>query len=229
MDDSEARSIGVSVLDPEAIRMLPAVIEPDVLRSLQRLPGVAAASDYSSGLYVRGGDAGQTHIYFDRTRIYNPGHVLGFFSKFNPDVIKDVRLFKGGYPASFGGSLGSVLEIRSKDGNRNESRIGVGLGLMASRVIAEGPHPIGSYMFAARRSTFEPLLAALSHIDNLPSRLYFYDLNGKVTLDISQNDIVTISAYRGADLATMDFFLDGTLDIRFQNGMVAGNWTHRRF
>ena len=226
MGDSEVRNIGVSVLDPEAIKMMPAVIEPDVLRSLQRLPGVAAVSDYSSGLYVRGGDAGQTHVYFDRTRIYNPGHVLGFFSKFNPDVVKDVRLFKGGYPASFGGSLGSVLEIRSKDGNRNESSIGVGLGLLASRVIAEGPHPIGSYMFAARRSTFEPLLSALSHKDNLPSRLYFYDLNGKVTLDISQNDIVTISAYRGADLATMDFFLDGKLDIRFQNEMVAGSWTH---
>ena len=225
-DESEARSIGVAVLDPEAIRVLPTAMEPDVLRALHRLPGVAAVSDFSSGLYVRGGDAGQTHVYFDRARVYNPGHILGFLSRFNPDVIKDVRLFKGGYPASFGGSLGSVLNLRSKDGNRNETHFGISIGLMASRAIVEGPHPKGSYMFAARRSTFEPVFAMLSHIEDLPAKLYFYDLNAKVTFDLSPNDIISVSAYRGADQAKMDFFLDGDLDIQFENSLLAGSWTH---
>ena len=103
--DEEARNIGVVQMKIETIKQLPAILEPDVFRSLQLLPGVKAASDYSSGLYIRGGDPGQTLVLLDRTTVYNPTHVFGFFSTFNPDAIKDVRLYKGGFPASYGGRL----------------------------------------------------------------------------------------------------------------------------
>ncbi len=224
--EDEARNLGVAALNTETVKLLPAVFEPDVFRILQLLPGVTAASDYSSGLYVRGGNPGQTNILLDRTKIYNPSHVFGFFSTFNPDAIKDVRLFKGGFPASYGGSLGSVLDVTNKDGNRRERHGGLSLGMLASRAIIEGPHPKGSYMFAVRRSTLEPLLNVLGDREGIPDRFYFYDLNAKVNLDLTQDDILTVSAYRGADLLELGILGDAELDLRYGNATFTGNWTH---
>ena len=224
--EDEARNLGVAALNVETIRLLPAVFEPDVFRSLQLLPGVKAASDYSSGLYVRGGNPGQTNILLDRTKIYNPSHFFGVFSTFNPDAIKDIRLYKGGFPASYGGSLGSVLDITNKDGNRRERHGAFSLGILAARGIIEGPHPKGSYMFAARRSTLEPLLAAFKDTQGIPERFYFYDLNAKVNFDLTQDDILSISGYRGADKLELELLDDALLDLRYGNGTITGNWTH---
>ncbi len=224
--DDEARRIGVSALNTETIKLLPAVFEPDLFRTLQLLPGVKAASDYSSGLYVRGGNPGQTNILLDRTKIYNPSHFFGVFSTFNTDAIKDVRLFKGGFPASYGGSLGSVLEVTNKDGNRRELHGGISLGLLASRAIVEGPHPMGSYMFAARRSTLEPLLGAFRGTQGIPEKFYFYDLNAKVNFDLTANNRLTISGYRGADQLTLDLLDDASLNLRYGNSTVTGTLTH---
>ena len=224
--EEESRNIGVGQISIQTVKELPTILEPDVFRTLQLLPGVAAASDYSSGLYIRGGNPGQTLILLDRTKIYNPSHVFGFFSTFNPDAIKDLRLFKGGYPAYYGGSLGAVLDVNNKDGNRREYHGGVSLGLLASRAFVEGPYSRGSWMLAVRRSTLEPLLAALDDIDGIPDAFYFYDVNGKFNLDATQNDRVSISFYVGSDHLRLGFFEDASIGLDYGNTTLTGTWVH---
>lgn len=226
-EKEELKSIGTAQVKTELIKSLPSVFEADVFRSIQLLPGVKAASDFSSGLYIRGGSPDQTLILLDRTTVYNPSHFFGFFSTFNPDAIKDVRLFKGGYPAEYGGRLGSVLSIYNKDGNRKEMAGSVTLGMLASRASVEGPIKNGSYMFAARRSTLEPLLAALrQNSDNIPSLFYFLDFNGKVNYDASQNDKFSLAFYSGVDKVTFPFADDAEFKLDYGNQTLSGNWTH---
>ena len=138
-EQEELKNIGSAQVTTETIKALPAIFEADVFRSIQFLPGVKSASDFSSGLYIRGGGPDQTLILLDQTTVYNPSHFFGFFSTFNPDAIKDVRLYKGGYPAEFGGRLGSVLSIYNKDGNRKRVSGTATLGMLASRAAIEGP------------------------------------------------------------------------------------------
>jgi carboxypeptidase-like protein/TonB-dependent receptor-like protein len=220
--------ISVAQLTTETIRSLPAVLEADVFRSLQFLPGVKAASDYSSGLYIRGGSPDQTLILLDRTTVYNPTHFFGFFSTFNPDAIKDVRLFKGGFPAEYGGRIGSVVDIYNKDGNRRKREGRLSLGLLASRAMLEGPHPWGSYMVAFRRSTLEPVLAVLrgADIDGIPDGFYFFDINAKVNLDIGANDKVSVSTYSGRDVLDLPVVDSTRLLLAYGNRTVSLNWTH---
>lgn len=223
----ESRNVGVTQIQVNLIKELPAVLEADVFRSIQLMPGVKAASDFSSGLYIRGGGPDQTLILLDRTTVYNPTHFFGFFSTFNPDAIKDIRLFKGGYPATYGGRLGSVLDVYNKDGNRNEFEGTATLGLLASRVAIEGPYSKGSYMFAARRSTIEPLLAALrQNNDNIPSLFYFYDINGKVNFDAGENDRFSLAFYGGQDNVKFPFATDAQFDLLYGNRTASLNWSH---
>ena len=221
----ERRNIGTAQMSTQLIKNLPPVLEPDVFRSVQLLPGVKAASDFSSGLYVRGGSPDQTLILLDETTVYNPSHFFGFFSTFNPDAVKDVRLYKGGYPAEFGGRLGSVLTVFNKDGNRNETKGSVSLGLLASRISAEGPTGSGSWMLAVRRSTLEPLLAVLrSTTDNVPDSFYFYDVNGKLNFDLSDNDRLSFAFYAGNDDVIFPFGEDATIGLTYGNQTVSGQW-----
>jgi hypothetical protein len=223
----ESRNVGVTQVQVKLIKELPAVFEADVFRSLQLMPGVKAASDFSSGLYIRGGGPDQTLILLDRTTVYNPSHFFGFFSTFNPDAIKDLRLYKGGYPATYGGRLGSVLDIYNKDGNRNEFAGTATLGLLASRVAIEGPYSKGSYMIAARRSTIEPLLAALrQNNDNIPSTFYFYDINGKINFDAGDNNKLSLAFYGGQDNVKFPFATDAQFDLLYGNRTASLNWTH---
>ncbi len=226
-EKEELKSIGTAQVTTELIKSLPSVFEADVFRSIQLLPGVKSASDFSSGLYIRGGSPDQTLILLDRTTVYNPSHFFGFFSTFNPDAIKDVRLYKGGYPAEYGGRLGSVLSIYNKDGNRNEFAGSATLGMLASRVSIEGPINKGSYMFAFRRSTLEPLLAALrQNTDNVPSLFYFLDFNGKINYDASRNDKFSLAAYTGTDKVRFPFADDAEFLLNYGNRTISGNWTH---
>lgn len=226
-EEEEQKNIGRVQVQTELIKDLPSVFEADVFRSIQQLPGVKAASDFSSGLYIRGGSPDQTLILLDRTTVYNPSHFFGFFSTFNPDAIKDVRLYKGGYPAEYGGRLGSVLTIYNKDGNRNETSGSVTAGMLASRASIEGPYSKGSWMFAARRSTLEPLLAALRQtIDGVPSKFYFYDFNGKVNFDASANDKLSLAFYAGQDRVSFPFADDAEFELDYGNQTLSGNWTH---
>ena len=226
--EEEIRNIGVNQITTQAVRQIPTILEPDVFRSLQLLPGVKAASDYSSGLYVRGGSPDQTLILLDRNTVYNPTHFFGFFSTFNPDAIKDVRLYKGAYPAEYGGRLGSVVDIYNKDGNRLAHRGGLSLGLLASRAYVEGPYKKGSWMLAVRRSTLEPILAVLQNqdIDGIPESFYFLDLNGKINFDATQNDRFSIAFYGGQDALNLPFVDDGRIQLRYGNQTMSSNWTH---
>lgn len=221
----EQRNIGVSQLQTERIKELPAVLEPDVFRSVQLLPGVKAASDFSSGLYVRGGGPDQTLILLDGTTVYNPSHFFGFYSTFNPDAVKDIRLYKGGYPAQYGGRLGSVLTVFNKDGNRNNFQGSASLGLLASRVMMEGPYRYGSWMLAVRRSTLEPLLALLSQEeDNIPDQFYFIDVNGKINFDTSENDRLSLAFYTGSDKVRFPIADDADIGLDYGNRTVSTNW-----
>lgn len=233
-EDDEERDIGVEQLQAASVRQLPSVLEPDVFRSLQFLPGVKATSDFSSGLYIRGGSPDQTLILLDRTTVYNPSHFFGLFSTFNPDAIKDVQLYKGGYPAEYGGRLGSVVDIYNKDGNRQKTTGGLSTGLLASRAYVEGPYgkngdeAKGSYMVAVRRSTLEPLLAAMrsADVDGIPDGFYFVDLNAKVNYNAGPNDRLSLATYGGWDVLDLQFLDDGRFDIRYGNRTLSADWTH---
>ncbi|GIV60661.1 MAG: TonB-dependent receptor [Rhodothermaceae bacterium] len=228
LDEEEVRRVGAARLKTDVIKQLPAVLEPDVFRSLQLLPGVKAASDYSSGLYIRGGSPDQTLILLDRTTVYNPTHFFGFFSTFNPDAIKDVRLYKGGYPAEYGGRLGSVVDIYNKDGNRRETRGSASLGLLASRALVEGPYRRGSWMLAVRRSTLEPLLAVLreQEVEGIPEAFYFIDVNGKLNFDAGPNDRLSLAFYAGQDALRLPFLDDARIRLLYGNRTASANWTH---
>ncbi|MEX0720994.1 MAG: TonB-dependent receptor [Balneolaceae bacterium] len=227
MDEEERKNIGTAQINVDLIQDLPSVFEADVFRAVQLLPGVKAASDFSSGLYIRGGSPDQTLILLDRTTVYNPSHFFGFFSTFNPDAIKNVRLYKGGYPAEYGGRLGSVLTIYNKDGNRNETSGSVTAGLLASRLSVEGPYSNGSWMLAARRSTLEPLLAGLrQNNEGIPEKFYFYDFNGKINFEASQNDKLSLAFYAGKDRVTFPFAEEAEFNLDYGNQTLSGNWTH---
>ncbi len=218
----EERAPGVQNVSIDLVEALPTVFEADLFRSIQLLPGVKSANDFSSALYIRGGSPDQTLILLDGTTVYNPTHFFGFFSTFNTAAIKDVRLYKGAYPSTYGGRLGSVIDIYNRDGNRNEHAGSLTLGLLASRVGVEGP--IGgdkvTYSLNARRSTLEPLLAVLREQldeDGIPESFYFYDVNGKVSADLSPNDRVSVAAYAGRDQVVVPFGDDARFDLDYGN------------
>ncbi len=225
-DLEERQAVGVATLPTRLIKDVPAVLQADVFRSLQLLPGIKAASDFSSGLYIRGGSPDQTLILLDNTTVYNPTHFFGFFSTFNPDAIRDARVYKGAFPAEFGGRIGSVVDLYNKDGNRNETRGTASVGLLSSRASIEGPYSGGSYMFTARRSTLEPVLWALrSSVDNIPDSFYFYDINGRVNYDLSQNDRLSFTFYSGMDDVVFPAADDLLLKLNYGNLTGSANYT----
>ncbi len=195
--------MGMDKLDIQQIKNIPVFFgEKDVLKTLQLLPGVKSAGDGSSGFYVRGGNASQNLILLDEATVYNASHLLGFFSVFNSDAIKDVTLYKGTQPADFGGRLSSVLDIKMKDGNDQKFHVSGGLGIIASRLAIEGPikKGRGSFLIAARRTYADFLLRTftnnpmLKHVD-----LYFYDINLKANYRLNDKNRVYLSGYFGKD------------------------------
>lgn len=226
-EDEQRSQIGITRLPTRLVTELPTVFEADVFRSLQRLPGIKAANDFSSGLYIRGGTPDQTLILLDRTTVYNPSHFYGLFSTFNPDALKDVQVYKGGYPAEYGGRLGSVIDIYNKDGNREEVEGTLSLGLLASRVSIEGPFSKGSWMLAVRRSTLEPLLAVLRQTeDGIPETFYFYDVNGKINYDAGPNDRLSLAVYGGTDNLYVEPSDDLSIDLPYGNRTGSLTWNH---
>ncbi len=232
-DNQDDRRVGVDKLQTATITQLPSVLTPDVFRSLALLPGVTTASDYSSNLYIRGGGPAQTLIQLDRTTVYNPTHFFGFFSTFNPDAIKDVQLYKGTYPAEYGGRLGSVVDIYNKDGNRRETTGGFSLGTLATRGYIEGPYgtggngpPAGSYMVSVRRSTLEPLLAVLDDVDGLPETFYFYDVNATINYSPGPNDDLSLAVYGGQDQLFLTPGPAQEFDVDYGNRTASAEWTH---
>ena len=214
-------------LRAKPVQQLPALGEADLLRSLQLLPGIQAVSDISSGLYVRGGGPDQTAILLDDIPLYNPSHLFGLFSTFNPDAIKEVNLYKGAYPAAYGRTLGAVLDVSNREGNRQRFSSRGGISLIASRLLAEGPVGQGSWMLAGRRTYLEPVLSAIrSRGVDIPLNYYFYDFNGKVNQRWS-DDTFTVSTYWGQDDLRLDIEDDeeSLVDLRWGNRALTARWT----
>ena len=197
--DERLAQPGFVALQAAVLQELPAIGETDLLRSLQLLPGIQASSDISSGLYIRGGGPDQTQILLDQIPLYNPSHAFGFFSIFNPEAIKDMRLHKSAYPASYGGNLGAVLDVTNRDGNRNDLHGSGGISLISMRTMIEGPLARGSFMVSGRRTYLEPILAYIRrHVEDIPG-YYFYDVNAKINQNLSYSDNLVLSGYFGRD------------------------------
>ena len=195
--------MGVEKLNMKDLNNLPVLLgEKDVLKSIQLLPGIKSAGDGNSGFYVRGGGADQNLILLDEAPVYNASHLLGFFSTFNSDAIKDVTLYKGGMPAQYGGRLSSVVDIKMKDGNNKDYDVSGGLGLISSRINIEGPivKDNGSFIISARRS-YADMFLKLSHDSIMRNNtLYFYDLNAKANYKLGKKDRLFLSGYFGRDV-----------------------------
>lgn len=193
---------GVEKISIEKINKLPVLMgERDIIKTLELLPGIKSAGEASGGFLVRGGSADQNAIMLDNSLIYNASHMMGFFSTFNSDAIKDATLYKGAMPAQFGGRLSSVLDIQTKDGDRQDYHVAGGIGLISSKLSAEGPIQKGksSFLISGRR-TYADLMAKLSGLEEAQnSTLYFFDLNMKLNYALSKKDNLAFTGYWGQD------------------------------
>jgi hypothetical protein len=210
-------------LKADRLAALPGIVEADPIRSLVLLPGVQSASDFSSGLYVRGGGPDQTLVLLDRVTVYNPTHAFGFFSTFNADALDEVNLYKGAYPAEYGGRLGAVLDVRSRVGN-NEGLAGKGgVSTIASRLEMDGPVGGGTWLASARRTHLEPILDALRrHEDEIPD-YYFYDVNTRLSIPAA-GGTVSVSGYTGRDDLLFDLDEDTILKLNWGNRLLAASY-----
>lgn len=191
----------------DKVQSLPAFFgEADVIKTIQLLPGVQSGSEGTSGLYVRGGGPDQNLMLLDDVPVYNAEHLFGFFSVFNPDAIKSVSFFKGGFPARYGGRLSSVLDIRMKDGNDKEMHGNFSIGLISSKINLEGPivKDKTTFNFSARRTYIDllarPLVTKASEGEDVAG-YFFHDLNMKITHKFSDRNRIYLSAYNGRDKA----------------------------
>jgi hypothetical protein len=211
-------------LDIKTIRKIPAFMgEIDLIKAIQLLPGVQVISEGSSGFSVRGGGIDQNLILLDEATVYNASHLMGFFSVFNNDAIKDVKLYKGDIPASAGGRLSSLVDVRMKDGNSKRITATGGIGTISSRLTLEGPivKNRGSFIFSGRRTYADLFLRLSSDPDIRDNILYFYDLNGKINWEANENNRFFFSAYYGDDIFKNDFFKIG-----WGNRTFTFRWNH---
>jgi len=217
--------MGVQKLSVNEIKDVPVIFgEKDILKTIQLLPGVQSGGDGSSGFYVRGGSVDQNLILLDEATVYNPTHLLGFFSTFNSDAIKDVTLYKGAIPAEYGGRLASVLDVRMDDGNVKDYGVSGGLGLISSRLNVQGPieKDDGSFIVSARR-TYADLFLKLSKDTNTNrSSLYFYDINAKANYKLGDKDHIFLSGYFGKD----NLGLGNTFGLDYGNSTATFRWNH---
>lgn len=213
--------MSVNALSANTIKQIPVVLgEVDVIKAITLLPGVTTAGEGASGFNVRGGAADQNLILLDEAIIYNSSHLFGFFSVFNPDAIKDLRLYKGGIPARYGGRVSSVLDIYQKEGNSNEFHANGGIGAVSSRLLVEGPikKEKGSFLLGGRAS-YAHLFLPLFDIDNVA---YFYDLNTKLSYKLNQNNNIYLSGYFGRDV----FSINDSFENTYGNTVLNFRWNH---
>ncbi len=212
-------------LDIETIKKIPSFLgEVDVIKSIQLLPGVSTVGEGASGFNVRGGSVGQNLVLLDEAPVYNSSHMLGFFSVFNPDAVKDIKLYKGGIPPRFGGRLTSILDIRMKEGNNKEFEVNGGIGSIFSRLAIEGPikKEKASFIIAARRSYIDILARPFTDVFDGGAGLYFYDLTAKTNYNISDKDRLYLSGYFGRDV----FNFDENQGINWGSQTMTLRWNH---
>ena len=209
-ENVKSAQMGLERIDMKSLNSIPVLLgEKDVLKTIQLLPGVKSGGEGNTGFYVRGGAADQNLIILDEAVVYNSSHLLGFFSTFNADAIKDVSLYKGGMPAQYGGRLSSVLDVKMDDGNNKEFKFQGGIGLIASRLKAEGPivKDKGSFMVSFRRTYIDLFLRASPDSSINGSTLNFYDINAKANYKINDKNTIYISGYFGKDnIGVKDLF-----------------------
>ncbi|MEO7283725.1 MAG: TonB-dependent receptor [Gelidibacter sp.] len=213
--------MSVNSLSINTIKQMPVVLgEVDVIKSITLLPGVTNAGEGSSGFNVRGGSADQNLILLDEATIFNSSHLFGLFSVFNPDAIKDLKLYKGGIPAKYGGRVSSVLDIYQREGNSNDFHMNGGIGIVSSRLLAEGPikKEKGSFLLGGR-SSYAHLFFPLFDLD---SKAYFYDLNTKLSFNINENNNIYLSGYFGRDV----FEISDSFENTYGNTVINFRWNH---
>ncbi|TKD65811.1 TonB-dependent receptor [Flavobacterium sp. ASW18X] len=219
--DVRKPQMSVNTLSAATIKKVPVVLgEADVIKSLVLLPGVTNAGEGASGFNVRGGAVDQNLILLDEATVFNSSHLFGFFSVFNPDAIKDLKLYKGGIPARYGGRVSSVLDIYQKEGNSKEFKVSGGIGAVASRLLLEGPIKKDKTAFLiGGRSSYAHLFLPLFDINN---KAYFYDVNTKINHRINDNNSLYLSGYFGRDLFS---FNESFINVY---GNAVGNlrWNH---
>lgn len=226
--------MSVEALTVKEAKLLPALLgEVDVLKVLQLKPGIPSGAEGTTGLFVRGGASDQNLIILDEAIVYNPNHLFGFFSTFNADAVKDLKLYKGGFPAQYGGRLSSVIDVKLKEGNNKKFSGAGGLGLISSRLTLEGPiqKDKSSFIVSGRRTYVDVFTNAINRanedmedFEQIPA-YFFYDLNTKINFQLSEKDRLFLSGYFGRDRFTFnsDFF-----DFNFDWGNATGTarWNH---
>jgi hypothetical protein len=215
--------MGVERLNPAEVAKIPVLLgEKDIIKTMQLLPGVKSAGEGNAGFYVRGGGSDQNLILLDEAPVYNAAHLLGFFSTFNSDAIKDALLYKGNQPANYGGRLSSVLDIKMNEGNIKKYNVSGGLGLIASRLNVEGPlvKDKASFLISGRRTYVDMFLKTSDKFKD--NTLYFYDLNTKINYRINEKNRLYLSGYFGRD----KLGLGDQFGINWGNATGTIRWNH---
>lgn len=217
--------MSVEKLSSKDIKLVPALMgEVDVIKAIQLLPGVQAVAEGSSSFSVRGGGRDQNLILLDEAIVYSASHLMGFFSVFNNDVVKDVKLYKGDFPANYGGRLASLVDIRIKDGNNRRFSGTGGIGTISSRLTLEGP--IGTekltFLVSGRRTYADIFLPLATDESARDSKLYFYDMNAKVSYKMNDNNRFFLAGYFGRDVMSMAELMD----MNFGNRTLTLRWNH---
>ncbi|MCQ2235167.1 MAG: TonB-dependent receptor [Paludibacteraceae bacterium] len=221
---TEETQMSVTHLEVEDIKKMPALFgEQDVIKSLQLMPGVKSESDASSGFEVRGGEASQNLVLIDGATINNAGHIMGFFSTFNSDILKDVTLYKGQMPAQYGGRIASVLDINTINGDYQNYKADGAIGLLASKLAIQGPIQKGksSFYISGRRTYLDLFLKATDDYKN--TTLYFYDMNAKVDFKLGRKDLLEVSAFKGNDKVG----IAKLMNMEWGSDIITGKWRHQ--
>jgi hypothetical protein len=217
--------MGVEKINMAEVNKLPVIFgERDVMKSIQLMPGFKSAGEGNSGFNVRGGGTDQNLILLDEAPVYNASHLLGFFSTFNSDAIKDVSVYKGGMPAQYGGRLSSVVDIKMKDGNAKKLDVTGGIGLIASRLNISAPivKDKGSFIISARRTYADAFLALIKDTGQGKRSLYFYDVNLKANYRLGKKDRIFLSGYFGRD----KLGVGETFNVDWGNKTATLRWNH---
>ena len=215
--------MSVNSLAISTIKKMPAVLgEVDIIKSITLLPGVTNGGEGASGFNVRGGAADQNLILLDEAIIFNSSNLFGFFSVFNPDAIKDIKMYKGGIPANYGGRASSVLNIYQKDGNSNNFNAQGGVGLISSRLLLEGPlkKEKGSFLVGGRSSYAHLFLPLVESVED--NKAYFYDLNTKLSYTLDDKNNLFLSGYFGRDV----FDIANLFNNAYGNSVANFRWNH---
>jgi outer membrane receptor protein involved in Fe transport len=218
-------ALGIQQMDMSRIKKMPSFMgEPDVLKALLTMPGVTSAGDGAAGFSVRGGNTDENLILLDEAPVFNSSHLLGFFSVFNPDAVKNVTLYKSAFPAEFGGRTSSVLDIRMKDGNNQRLSVNGGISDIFSRISVEGPlkKDKSSFIIAARRSYIDFLAKPFLKGDNKNNVMYFYDLTAKGNWKLNEKNTLYLSGYIGQDV----FSFGGQANLKWGNTTGTFRWNH---